>query len=143
MSGALCLFVRSCRNAFGVTFATCAGVVGQHSAGDAADVLRGENCGYLLQGEIVAGDPAKITPGGSYLEGVRITYYFREAGVPTRARAKELCLSACALAFMGGATRADDAVVSSREPEVGADYRGGSDERFAWSAEFSDEGDIA
>jgi hypothetical protein len=40
--------------------------------------------------------------GGDFHEGLKLGYLFREYGVATLVRAADLCLSACALAFLGG-----------------------------------------
>lgn len=59
--------------------------------------------------------------GGDLLEGLKLGYLFREFGVATVVRAGDLCLSSCALAFLGGTAdrqQADAAV--SRTVEIGA-----------------------
>jgi hypothetical protein len=43
--------------------------------------------------------------GGDLQEGLRIGYLFREFNVATVVRKNDVCLSACALAFLGGAVR--------------------------------------
>jgi len=43
--------------------------------------------------------------GGDLLEGMKLGYLFREFDVATVVRAGDLCLSSCALAFLGGTSR--------------------------------------
>ena len=43
--------------------------------------------------------------GGDLLEGMKLGYMFREFDVATMVRAGDLCLSSCALAFLGGTSR--------------------------------------
>lgn len=58
--------------------------------------------------------------GGDLYEGLKLGYLLREYRVASVVRAKDLCLSACALAFLGGtATRAGPAFVPSRSIEIG------------------------
>lgn len=45
--------------------------------------------------------------GGDFHEGLKIGYLFREFDVATVVRAEDLCLSACALAFLGGTREAN------------------------------------
>ena len=75
-------------------------------------------CTLELRGVIAAGDAERFggalewgktvvclsSPGGSYPEGVRIALLFWENGIGTEVRAGASCLSACAIAFMGGTT---------------------------------------
>lgn len=59
--------------------------------------------------------------GGDLIEGMKLGYLFREFDVATVVRTGDLCLSSCALAFLGGTARhrgTDFAV--SRTVEVGA-----------------------
>ncbi len=58
--------------------------------------------------------------GGDLYEGLKIGYLLREYSVASVVRAKDLCLSACALAFLGGTgSRAGPAFVPSRSIEIG------------------------
>lgn len=58
--------------------------------------------------------------GGDLYEGLKIGYLLREYSVATVVRAKDLCLSACALAFLGGtANRTGPLFVPSRSIEIG------------------------
>ena len=52
--------------------------------------------------------------GGDLIEGLRIGYLFRDYNVATVVRKRDICLSACALAFLGG-TSAHGAANSSSE----------------------------
>lgn len=59
--------------------------------------------------------------GGDLLEGLKLGYLFREFGVATVVRAGDLCLSSCALAFLGGtADRQNADAVVARTVEIGA-----------------------
>lgn len=58
--------------------------------------------------------------GGDILEGVKIGYLFREFDVATLVRRGDRCLSACALAFLGGTARhASPEVIVARRLEIG------------------------
>jgi hypothetical protein len=59
--------------------------------------------------------------GGDFHEGLKLGYLFREFGVATMVRAREQCLSACALAFLGGTQgqAASQVAVPSRSLEIG------------------------
>ncbi|MBY0324233.1 MAG: hypothetical protein K2X72_36310 [Reyranella sp.] len=58
--------------------------------------------------------------GGDLYEGLKIGYLLREYSVASVVRAKDICLSACALAFLGGTrSRAGPAFVPSRGIEIG------------------------
>ena len=58
--------------------------------------------------------------GGNLLEGIRIGYLLREFGVATVVRHDDACLSACALAFLGGTGRRQPlAVEPGRTLEIG------------------------
>ena len=59
------------------------------------------------RGKSDSGELATIeldSAGGALEEGLRIGRLFRQFGVTTVIRSKARCLSACALAFLGGAT---------------------------------------
>lgn len=58
--------------------------------------------------------------GGDVYEGLKIGYLLREYSVASVVRAKDLCLSACALAFLGGtSSRSGPTFVPSRSIEIG------------------------
>ena len=58
--------------------------------------------------------------GGDLFEGLKVGYLFREFEVATLVRKGDICLSACALAFLGGtASRQPPAPVPSRTIEIG------------------------
>ena len=59
--------------------------------------------------------------GGDYHEGLKLGYLFREFGVATMVRSSDLCLSACALAFLGGTQGRVPAQIAtpSRSLEIG------------------------
>ena len=59
--------------------------------------------------------------GGDLYEGLKIGYLLREFAIPTLVRAGQRCLSACALAFLGGsqASGPGQAATPSRTLEIG------------------------
>lgn len=58
--------------------------------------------------------------GGDVYEGLKIGYLLREYSVASVVRAKDLCLSACALAFLGGTGgRSGPTFVPSRSIDIG------------------------
>ncbi|WP_417207171.1 hypothetical protein [Antarctobacter sp.] len=84
-----------------------------------------EGCNVMLSGQISDGDRDRLTqviprsddlfdhtgspitlclnsPGGSLLEGLEIAAYLRGTGIRSHVAAGDRCLSACALAFLGG-----------------------------------------
>jgi hypothetical protein len=69
-----------------------------------------------------AGELATIeldSRGGALEEGLRMGRLFRQFSVSTIVRKNARCLSACALAFLGGATVAAAKIVPSRRLEIG------------------------
>ena len=59
--------------------------------------------------------------GGDLIEGLRLGYLMREYNLASVVRRGDLCLSACALAFLGGtALRTQGETVPSRTIEIGA-----------------------
>lgn len=59
--------------------------------------------------------------GGDLIEGLKIGYLFRDYDIATVVRKKDLCLSACALAFLGGTSTHDLSERSPRQSlEIGA-----------------------
>ncbi len=82
-----------------------------------ADLRRGANR--------PAGEPLAIvemsSPGGDLMEGLKLGYLFREFDVATLVRGGDTCLSACALAFLGGtSSHLPTNIAVSRTLEVGA-----------------------
>jgi hypothetical protein len=57
--------------------------------------------------------------GGALEEGLRIGRLFRQFGLTTIVRSNARCLSACAFAFLGGATIEAGRIVPSRRLEIG------------------------
>ena len=58
--------------------------------------------------------------GGDLLEGIKIGYMLREFDVATLVKAGDLCLSACAMAFLGGTqSHQPPNAVPSRRIEIG------------------------
>jgi hypothetical protein len=92
--------------------------------------IKSSDCKVLLQGAIIEGDTERLkavmsadnsffdenrevegdqlarlcldSRGGSLLEGTKLARYLLEEGIGTVIRADDECLSACAIAFMGG-----------------------------------------
>lgn len=87
--------------------------------------------------------------GGALEEGLRIGRLFRRFGVTTIVRKNAQCLSACALAFLGGATVAAAKIVPSRRLEIGgqlgfhAFYAGQEEQSIASRAKGVAEGRAA
>lgn len=69
------------------------------SDGDAEQVSK--RVGRLRGGDRIAIELE--SPGGSYLEGVKLAKLFREKKIATVVRNDKHCMSACAIAFLGGA----------------------------------------
>lgn len=60
--------------------------------------------------------------GGDIIEAMKLGYLFQEFGVATLVRAGQSCLSACALAFLGGAERQSvSETTAARTLEVGGE----------------------
>ncbi|HZQ02319.1 MAG TPA: hypothetical protein VFB13_22425 [Reyranella sp.] len=99
-------------------------LTGMIEEGDAAR-LRAILTGMGKKGLQDAGAPLATiemsSAGGDLLEGLKLGYLFREFDVATLVRARDSCLSACALAFLGGtASHRRTEVVTARTIEVGA-----------------------
>lgn len=79
-------------------------------------------CTFLLSGSVEAGDAARVaeldsgspgyggtlclsSPGGDFLEGLKLFDVLWERGMGTRVRAGDMCASACAIAWLGGSAR--------------------------------------
>lgn len=97
---------------------------------------------YRISGEITKGDANKLneliakygrddgivggkvelsSPGGDYSEGIELAKFFKKRGITTYVRSGDQCLSACALAFLGGSYETESTVgYTSRQMEVGA-----------------------
>jgi len=75
------------------------------------------------QGGLAATGPRAVvdfdSTGGSLDEGMRMGRVLRRFGVGTLIRAGDRCLSACALAFLGGATPGPEGAVANRSLEIG------------------------
>lgn len=84
----------------------------------AAKLVKGQSglCDWKLDGEIAAGDAERVaatidsttticlnSPGGSWIEGLALFRHFADTKIHTVVLGGDLCASACALAFMGGA----------------------------------------
>jgi hypothetical protein len=91
----------------------------------------GHNCLVRIEGEIVAGDAARLiaafdgikddrnlcldSPGGSFEEAIVIAGYMLENGVGTFVEAGAQCLSACSLVFMAGCYWFENTTIVSRK----------------------------
>lgn len=99
-------------------------MTGMIEDGDAARLRRLlskiQNTSSRLPGEPLA-TIEMSSLGGDLIEGMKLGYLFCELDVATVVRAGDLCLSSCALAFLGGTARhrTGDLAVS-RTVEVGA-----------------------
>lgn len=97
-------------------------------------------CNYLLEGEIKKGQTEEVSqylsqfrfvspvicldsPGGSLLEGITLAKLFRAKGIPTRVMAGTSCMSACAVAFMGGTQLGEGDGFSSPNRAIHAEGR--------------------
>ena len=80
---------------------------------DTYEVDTQHGCSHLFSGPFEKGDAQKIidakppvlcldSPGGSFVEALKVTSFMKERPIPTRIEANASCLSACALVFMGG-----------------------------------------
>ncbi len=88
-----------------------------------ADKLRAELAKIRAKTQPGDGPMATIefsSKGGDLLEGIKIGYLLREFDVATLVREGDLCLSACALAFLGGTqSRQPPAAIPSRRIAIG------------------------
>jgi hypothetical protein len=88
----------------------------QHASGAELVEANGAHCEMKLQGEIEPGDFKKLagqltwqmrlclnSPGGSYFDGLRLFEHIADNRIATVVDASDVCFSACAIAFMGGA----------------------------------------
>ena len=89
-------------------------------------------CEMKLQGSIQPGDFKKLeealtprmrvclnSPGGSYLDGLELFEHFATNRIATAVDSPDACLSACAIAFMGGANGAYGDRFADRTLHVG------------------------
>lgn len=125
----LCFLALSC---FGTSAAVDAAEIRKLGAG------QHERCSHILEGKIEPGDLAKFqsvfrvedsndnisilcmnSQGGNFAEGIEIALYLREAAVGTHVDKTNTCLSACAIAFMGGRIALDDSSGPRRSLEPG------------------------
>ncbi len=61
------------------------------------------------------------SPGGSLIEGLKLADFFRTSGVSTHVESGATCLSACAIAFLGGTRLSfEDAVIPNRSRSLHA-----------------------
>lgn len=89
------------------------------AAGDPFEVNHALRCNYRLDGPITPGDADRLaavlpgepgghttlclhSPGGSFSEGIEIAKLLKENGIGAWVEPGKSCLSACAVAFMGG-----------------------------------------
>lgn len=98
-------------------------ITGRFEQGD-GDKLRAMLAGLKAKTARTPGQPLATaelsSSGGDLFEGLKIGYLFREFEVATLVRKGDICLSACAMAFLGGtASRQPPAPVPSRTIEIG------------------------
>ena len=95
---------------------------GSFLAGD-SDQLAATLQSLERQGGLAATGPRAVmafdSTGGSLDEGMRMGRVLRKYGVGTLIRAGDRCLSACALAFLGGTTLGPEGAVPNRRLEIG------------------------
>ena len=98
-------------------------ITGRFEQGD-GDKLRVMLVGLKGKAAKMTGQPLATaelsSSGGDLLEGMKIGYLFREFEVATLVRKGDICLSACALAFLGGTiSRLPPTPIPSRTIEIG------------------------
>ncbi len=98
-------------------------ITGRFEQGD-GDKLRVMLVGLKGKAAKMTGQPLATaelsSSGGDLLEGMKVGYLFREFEVATLVRKGDICLSACALAFLGGtASRLPPTPIPSRTIEIG------------------------
>ncbi len=98
-------------------------ITGRFESGD-GDKLRVMLVGLKTRTARMTSQPLAIaelsSSGGDLLEALKVGYLFREFEVATLVRKGDICLSACAMAFLGGtASRLPPAPLPSRTIEIG------------------------
>jgi len=98
-------------------------ITGRFEQGD-GDKLRVMLVGLKGKAAKMTGQPLATaelsSSGGDLLEGMKVGYLFREFEVATLVRKGDICLSACALAFLGGTiSRLPPTPIPSRTIEIG------------------------
>lgn len=98
-------------------------ISGRFEQGD-GDKLRIMLVGLKAKTARIASQPLATaelsSSGGDLLEGLKVGYLFREFEVATLVRKGDICLSACAMAFLGGtASRQPPTPLPSRTIEIG------------------------
>ncbi len=98
-------------------------ITGRFEQGD-GDKLRSMLAGLKTKTARIANQPLATaelsSSGGDLLEGLKVGYLFREFEVATLVRKGDICLSACAMAFLGGtASRQPPTPLPSRTIEIG------------------------
>lgn len=116
--------------AFGVAVLWTMSMLALATPASAASLMNGGhpsvNCAMTLQGPITQGDLAKLqapdvanrllgfrtylcldSPGGSFPEAIEIADFLHENGMATAIPEGATCLSACAIAFLGGSQFSD------------------------------------
>lgn len=98
-------------------------ITGRLEQGD-GDKLRAMLAGLKAKTARIANQPLATaelsSSGGDLLEGLKVGYLFREFEVATIVRKGDICLSACAMAFLGGtASRQSPTALPSRVIEIG------------------------
>jgi len=98
-------------------------ITGRFEQGD-GDKLRSMLSGLKAKTSRMTSQPLATaelsSSGGDLLEGLKVGYLFREFEVATLVRKGDICLSACAMAFLGGtASRQPPTPLPSRAIEIG------------------------
>ncbi len=98
-------------------------ITGPFQQGD-GDKLRSMLAGLKAKTSRISGQPLATaelsSSGGDLFEGLKVGYLLREYEVATLVRKGDICLSACAMAFLGGtASRMPPAPLPSRTIEIG------------------------
>lgn len=98
-------------------------ITGRFEQGD-GDKLRSMLSGLKAKTARIAGQPLATaelsSSGGDLLESLKVGYLFREFEIATFVRKGDICLSACAMAFLGGtASRMPPTPLPSRTIEIG------------------------
>ncbi len=98
-------------------------ITGRFEQGD-GEKLRAMLAGLKAKTARTPGQPLATaelsSSGGDLFEGLKVGYLFREFEVATLVRKSDICLSACAMAFLGGtASRQPPAPFPSRTIEIG------------------------
>lgn len=99
-------------------------ITGMFEEGDSArlrQVILSERAPRVAGGKPVRLVVELSSSGGDVYEGLKVGYLFREFDIVTVVRKGDICLSSCALAFLGGTESRIPAHVAGRTIEVGGE----------------------